>query len=36
MTVDPGRTIVLWCPDWPILAVCREHGLEADAPLALV
>jgi protein ImuB len=36
MTADLGRTIVLWCPDWPILAVCREHGLEADAPLALV
>jgi protein ImuB len=36
MTADSGRTIVLWCPDWPILAVCREHGLDADAPLALV
>ena len=29
MTADPGRTIVLWCPDWPILAVCREQGLDA-------
>jgi protein ImuB len=35
MTVDPGRTIVLWCPDWPILAVCRELGLDPEAPLAL-
>ena len=35
MTVDPGRTIVLWCPDWPILAVCRELGLDPDEPLAL-
>lgn len=35
MTVDPGRTIVLWCPDWPILAVCRELGLDPAEPLAL-
>ncbi len=35
MTADPGRAIVLWCPDWPIHAVCREHGLDAEAPIAL-
>ena len=35
MTADPGRTIVLWCPDWPIFAVCREQGLDAAAPIAL-
>ena len=35
MTPDPGRTIVLWCPDWPIFAVCREQGLDAAAPIVL-
>ncbi|WP_350349907.1 DNA polymerase Y family protein [Agromyces sp. G08B096] len=31
----PTRTIVLWCPDWPVFAAMREHGLEDDAPVAL-
>ena len=35
MSADPGRTIVLWCPDWPILAVCREQSLDPAAPIAL-
>ena len=35
MSVDTGRTIVLWCPDWPILAVCREQSLDSGAPIAL-
>ena len=26
MSVPTRRTIVLWCPDWPIFAACREHG----------
>ncbi|MFP7760412.1 DNA polymerase Y family protein [Marisediminicola sp. LYQ85] len=30
------RTIVLWCPDWPITAVTRTSTLSADAPLALI
>ncbi|GAA2023536.1 DNA polymerase Y family protein [Agromyces tropicus] len=29
------RTIVLWCPDWPVLAACREAGLDPAAPVAL-
>ncbi|MFF2369328.1 DNA polymerase Y family protein [Agromyces sp. NPDC058110] len=36
MTPEPGRTIVLWCPDWPIRAVCRETGLDEGEPIALV
>ncbi|HAM27017.1 MAG TPA: DNA polymerase, partial [Microbacteriaceae bacterium] len=32
----PIRTIVLWCPDWPITAVSRVRGLAADAPVALI
>jgi protein ImuB len=30
------RTIVLWCPDWPIIAAARSRGLAVDVPLALV
>lgn len=35
------RTIVLWCPDWPITAAIRANStghraLAADAPLALI
>ncbi|WP_157009164.1 DNA polymerase Y family protein [Agromyces laixinhei] len=33
--VDPTRTIVLWCPDWPVFAACRESGLDPAAPVAL-
>ncbi|MGR0317758.1 DNA polymerase Y family protein [Agromyces sp. ZXT2-3] len=29
------RTIVLWCPDWPVLAACREHGIDPALPVAL-
>ncbi len=33
----PMRTIVLWCPDWPVTAALRSNpSLRADAPLALV
>ncbi len=35
-TVPATRTMMLWCPDWPITAALREHALPADAPLALV
>jgi protein ImuB len=35
MSGDPTRTIVLWCPDWPILAASREAGLDPAQPLAL-
>lgn len=29
------RTLVLWCPDWPVLAACREHGVDPELPVAL-
>ncbi|MES2092619.1 MAG: DNA polymerase Y family protein [Actinomycetota bacterium] len=37
----PMRTIVLWCPDWPVTAALRLHGAgreatTADSPLALI
>ena len=30
------RTIVLWCPDWPVIAARSAADLAPDAPLALV
>jgi protein ImuB len=30
------RTILLWCPDWPIVAARHAHGLNADAAIALI
>lgn len=35
MTPDQGRTVVLWCPDWPVFAACHELGLDPTAPIAL-
>jgi protein ImuB len=29
------RTIALWCPDWPVLAACREAGIDPAQPVAL-
>lgn len=34
-TAQP-RLLVLWAPDWPVLAHARSHRLADDAPLALV
>ncbi|MGO4782311.1 DNA polymerase Y family protein [Cryobacterium sp. W22_MBD10_FK3] len=30
------RTLVLWCPDWPVRAARSASDLPADAPLALI
>lgn len=30
-----SRTILLWCPDWPLAAAAAEHGITAETPLAL-
>ncbi|MFC6355600.1 Y-family DNA polymerase [Luethyella okanaganae] len=30
------RTIVLWCPDWPVVAAMQATGLDAELPVALV
>ncbi|MDI2098171.1 DNA polymerase Y family protein [Ruicaihuangia caeni] len=32
---SPTRTLVLWVPDWPVLAAAQAHGVPADAPIAL-
>ena len=32
----PLRTIVLWCPDWPVTAAQQANALGRDAPLALI
>ena len=32
----PTRTILLWCPDWPVVAAARSKALSMDAPLALI
>lgn len=32
----PPRLLVLWAPDWPVLAHARSHRLPDDAPIALV
>ncbi|MFZ2965159.1 MAG: DNA polymerase Y family protein, partial [Rhodoglobus sp.] len=36
MTSPPPRVIVLWCPDWPVVAAVQEAGLAADAAVALL
>jgi len=35
-TMNRERTIVLWCPDWPVLAARSGAGLPEDTPLALI
>ena len=32
----PERAIVLWCPDWPIIAAARSHGFALSAVVALI
>ena len=37
--VAPGpatRTMVVWCPDWPVLATAAAEGLTPDAPIAVI
>lgn len=36
MSTRLTRTIVLWCPDWPITAAAQAAGMAPDAPLALI
>ncbi|KQO93836.1 DNA polymerase Y family protein [Leifsonia sp. Leaf264] len=31
-----GRTIVVWLPDWPVVAAMRADGIAADEPVALI
>src|SRR3954454_17654252 len=30
------RTLVLWCPDWPVVAAATAAGVAATAPMAVV
>ncbi|MEY2849458.1 MAG: hypothetical protein RI885_2125 [Actinomycetota bacterium] len=30
------RTMVLWCPDWPVTAAMRAHDLDPSSPVALI
>lgn len=32
----PTRTLLLWCPDWPVVAAAREHGHPVTAPMAVI
>jgi len=32
----PTRTIVLWCPDWPVIAAARAAGAPPEQPFAVV
>ncbi|MGI8457440.1 MAG: DNA polymerase Y family protein [Propionibacteriaceae bacterium] len=30
------RSLVVWCPDWPVVAAMHEEGLAADLPVAVL
>ncbi|WP_157181233.1 DNA polymerase Y family protein [Actinopolymorpha alba] len=30
------RTVVVWCPDWPVIAASRDAGIAADAAIAVL
>ena len=32
----PTRTILLWCPDWPVVAAMRSRSIGAETRLALI
>jgi len=34
--VVPDRVLVVWCPDWPVVAAAAVEGLAADRPVAVV
>ncbi|MDL5350955.1 DNA polymerase Y family protein [Microbacterium sp. zg-YB36] len=36
MNAAPQRTLVLWLPDWPVVALAREQGVDAAAPVAVL
>ncbi|WP_022885050.1 DNA polymerase Y family protein [Glaciibacter superstes] len=36
MSIRLTRTIVLWCPDWPVTAAMHATGQGTDAPIALI
>ncbi|MEU4378114.1 DNA polymerase Y family protein [Micromonospora echinofusca] len=36
MTAAPARTLLLWCPDWPVLAAEIVDGVPATDPVAVL
>src|SRR6187402_227885 len=32
----PTRTILIWCPDWPVVAASRSRGIASGSRLALI
>lgn len=34
-TVDRGRTLVVWCPDWPVVAGTRQAARSSTVPAAV-
>lgn len=34
--VEGRRVMVVWCPDWPVVAAVLQHELSLDVPLAVV
>src|SRR5687767_301590 len=33
---ESSRVMVVWCPDWPVVAVAAEQNFAANTPLAVV
>src|SRR4051794_41340324 len=33
---ESRRVMVVWCPDWPVVAAAVQHELSLEAPLAVV
>lgn len=36
MTAEPTRTVVVWCPDWPVVAAAAVAGLAPEAAVAVL
>ncbi|WP_114559469.1 DNA polymerase Y family protein [Desertihabitans aurantiacus] len=36
MTASAPRTMVVWCPDWPVTALLEEERLSAELPVAVL
>ena len=36
MTGAPVRTLLLWCPDWPVIAAEIVDGVPATGPVAVL
>lgn len=36
MAAQEARVLVLWCPDWPVVAMMDQESLPADSPVAVL